>query len=252
MINVNELCFCYSQQVIFKNISFTLEQGEICAVLGKNGVGKTTLLKIIAGLDKPDDGQLFINGSPVVYRGRVYEDVVYLRQNEACDIHLTVFEVLILAVKGDSFFIKREEKETVCRILEKLKIAQLADRYLYQLSGGQLKMVFIAQALCRKKQILLLDEPTSNLDYYNQMFIMQKVYEISRKNRLTVLVTIHDVNMALTYSDKVLVIANGGIYAFGRPEQVITSKMMRDVFGVETVTYEIDGHRFMNLVRIVK
>lgn len=252
MLKVDGLHFSYPQHEVFKNISFTLSQGEICAILGQNGVGKTTLLKIIAGLNKSDAGRLFINGKPAIYHGRVYEDVTFLRQNEAYGIHLTVFEVLILSAKGDSFFIQKEEKETVNRILEKLKITHLADRYLYQLSGGQLKMVFIAQAFCRNKQILLLDEPISNLDYYNQLFIMQKIYEISRQNQLTVLITLHDVNMALACSDKVLVMANGEIYDFGRPRQVITGKMMRDVFSVQTVTYETDGHRFMNLVGIVE
>lgn len=252
MIKADSLYFGYPQHEVFSNISFTLSQGEICAILGKNGVGKTALLKIIAGLHKADAGQLFINGKPAIYRGRVYEDVAYLRQNEPYDIHLTVFEVLILSVKGESFFIKKEEKEAVNRILEKLNITQLKERYLYQLSGGQLKMVFIAQALCRNKQVLLLDEPISNLDHYNQLFIMKKVYEISRQNQLTSMVVLHDVNMALAYSDKILVMANGGIYDFGRSEQVITSKMMRDVFDVETVTYEADGYRFMNPVGIVE
>lgn len=252
MIKAEGLHFSYPQHEVLKNISFTLSQGEICTILGKNGVGKTTLLKIIAGLDRSDEGQLFIDGKPAVYNGSVYEEVTYLRQNEVDDIHLTVFEVLLLSVKGNSFFIQKEEKEKVNHILKKLKIIHLADRFLYQLSGGQLKMVFIAQAFCRNKKILLLDEPISNLDYYNQLFIMQKIYEISRKNQLTVMITLHDVNMALACSDKVLIMSNGEIYDFGRPRQVITSKMMEDVFDVETVIYETDKNKFINMVGIVE
>lgn len=252
MIRAEKINFSYHGIDILKNISFELLEGEICAIIGKNGVGKTTLLKILAGLNQPSTGTLIINNKEVKYRDKVYENVSFLRQSDTCNVNLTVFEAVLLAVKGDSFFIKNEESEQVIDILSRLKLRGLENKYLYELSGGQLKMVFIAQALCRKKNILLLDEPISNLDYYNQLFILQNIQRISKKNKLATMITMHDVNMALSFADKVLVLHKCKVYNFGDPKKIITEKMMRDVYGVNIVSYELGNQKYIIPVTVVE
>lgn len=248
MIQAYKLGFSYPKQKVFTDISFFLNQGEICALLGKNGDGKTTLLKILAGMEKPNTGNVVINGKEMQFNGQVFESVSYLQQNTYYDVRLTVFEVLLLSIKENSFFIKNEEKEKVFDVLETIGILDLSERYICQLSGGQLKMVFIAQALCRKKNILLLDEPISNLDYYNQHFILRKVYDLSKKNELTTMISLHDVNMAFVFADKVLVMSDCGIYNFGKPEDVINSKMMQDVFRVKAIINKSDTGLYVEVV----
>lgn len=251
MIQAYKLGFSYPKQKVFTDISFLLNQGEICALLGKNGDGKTTLLKNLAGLEKPNTGKVVINGKEMQFNGKVFENVSYLQQNTYYDVHLTVFEVLLLSIKENTFFIKSEEKKKVQDVLENIGILDLSERYISQLSGGQLKMVFIAQALCGKKNILLLDEPISNLDYYNQHFILRKVYNISKKNRLTTMISLHDVNKAFLFADKVLVMSDYGVYNFGKPEDVINSKMMQDVFHVKAIINKNEAGVYVKVVDII-
>lgn len=252
MIKAEHLCFSYSNIEIWKNISFELAEGEICAIIGKNGTGKTTLLKVLSGLLQAHSGTLTLNNRVVKYENKIYKDVSFLPQSGVYNVNITVFEAILLAVKGASFFIKNEEREHVKTILSRLRILDLSDQYLYELSGGQLKMVFIAQALCRDKKILLFDEPISNLDYYNQLFILQKIRTISKRNKLTTIMTMHDINMVLSFADKALIIHEGGLYDFGIPKKIISEKMMKDIFGVDIVSYEVCNHKYINPIAIVK
>lgn len=142
MIQAYKLGFSYPKQKVFTDISFLLNQGEICALLGKNGNGKTTLLKILAGLEKPNAGKVVINGKEMQFNGKVFENVSYLQQNTYYDVRLTVFEVLLLSIKENTFFIKSEEKKKVQDVLENIGILDLSERYISQLSGGAAKNGF--------------------------------------------------------------------------------------------------------------
>lgn len=251
MLEICELKFAYEKDIVFSGISFTLKRGEICAILGKNGAGKTTLLKIISGMEKAHGGTIIINDEKKKFNKMVYDDVSYLRQNATYDAELTVFEVILLALKENSFFIKEKERENVKKILKEMGIFDLSERYLYQLSGGQQKLVFIAQAISRNKNILLLDEPTNHLDYYNQHFIMQKIRNICSEKGLVVIIAMQDVNMALSFADKTLIMTDHGMYGFGNPNEIVNTKMMKEVFHVKAVIEESIMGKFVNVIGII-
>lgn len=251
MLEICDLEFSYEKDIVFSGISFMLKRGEVCAILGKNGVGKTTLLKIISGIEKANRGTIIIDDKKKKFNRMVYDNVSYLRQNATYDAELTVFEVILLALKENSFFIKEKERENVKEVLKEMGIFDLSERYLYQLSGGQQKLVFIAQAISRNKNILLLDEPMNNLDYYNQHFIMQEIRNVCREKGLTVIIAMHDVNMALSFADKTLIMTDHEMYGFGNPNEIVNTKMMEEVFHVKAVIEESRMGKYVNVIGIM-
>ncbi|MFN3384351.1 MAG: ABC transporter ATP-binding protein [Archaeoglobaceae archaeon] len=210
---------------VLKNITFHANRGEMIAILGPNGSGKTTLLRTIFGILKPFKG--------VVYLDR--NSLGYLPQ-EVAETKLKAIEVVLLGRTRNFGAIKipkKEDYEIAIRALKEVGVEHLADRTFSELSGGEKQKVLIARLLAQQPEILLLDEPTAHLDISAQIEIMTLLRELA--NNKVVIVAMHDINLALSFASKVMMMKNGEIRYAGKPSEVISEESIREVFGIEVI-----------------
>ncbi|MDI9495239.1 MAG: ABC transporter ATP-binding protein [Bacillota bacterium] len=245
MIKVNGLTYSYkginSKHDVFKNLNIEFGQG-LNAILGPNGSGKTTLLKSIFGLLK--------------YEGAIYfgtENVTNMNRDEKAklmsylpqmDVEFSMLKVLEMVLLGRLPDLKQrisdEDLNAVMETLEALNIKELATRNFGELSGGQKKLVFIAQTLVRDPKIILLDEPVNSLDLQKQLELCDLLQNIVERKNISIIVVLHDINLAARYARRLFVIdGNGSLYSSGTPKEVVTETMLREVYGViATLNYD--------------
>ncbi|TGC08048.1 ABC transporter ATP-binding protein [Methanolobus halotolerans] len=233
ILEVNGIEFQYKSKEVLKDIRFHLEKNEILSILGPNGVGKTTLLKCMNAILKPKSGTILVDK----------EDVLKLEQIEVarrmgyvpqrCEpARLTAFDAVLLGrMPHMKWNITPEDVMLVEATIKKLHLEDMALRYIDELSGGELQKVGIARAIAQNPKLLLLDEPTSSLDLRNQLEILDTVREVVRKENVSAIMTMHDLNLALRYSDKFLFLKNGTIFAAGTMAD-ITPQIIQEVYGV--------------------
>ncbi len=233
---VQHLSFHYAKSSGFSlnDISFSANAGEVTALIGSNGAGKTTLIKAILGLVKAE-GSLDIAGKS--YNSQrsqaLKQDVSYLTQENSYLSDLTVFEVVLMGMIGNlGLRIRDSQIQEVWKTLRALHIEFLADRPFYALSGGQRRVVGIAQAVIKRPKVLILDEPTANLDMQNELEVMELVVSYTREMHITTLVTLHDLNLAARFSDRLVLLKDGQVYSEGTPAQVITEDAIQQAYGV--------------------
>lgn len=203
-----------------------MKAGELIAVIGPNAAGKSTLFKRITGLLK-GPGNIVIDGA------RTRNAITYMPQDTSANAVLTVYESILLARKqGRSWTVSDSDLSFIDEIMRALNITSIAFRDLGALSGGQRQLVSIAQALVREPEIMLMDEPTSALDLHRQVEVLDFMRRRARSKGMIVMIAIHDLNQALRFTDKVLVIANGRMRACGNAREVVTVDMLRDVYKV--------------------
>lgn len=237
MIKAEQISFSYlNSPPVLDNVSFTAQKGQITALIGTNGTGKTTLLRAVCGL-LPCEGNVSIDGASLSQfknSGRIS----YLEQDNSCSAELTVFEVVLLGrMKHLGFRVGPEDTEAVSQVIDLMNIAQYADRNIYELSGGQRQLVFIAQALVREPQVLALDEPTSALDLHHQFRLMKLLRELTIQNGYTTVMSIHHLDMVLNFADQVVILDRGQVYAQGPPQDLLSADMMEEIYQVSAETY---------------
>ena len=228
--------FSYGSEAVLKGVSIEIPQGEMLSIIGPNGAGKTTLLRCINRILKPRRGVIMINGQSIegMSRREIAKRMGYVPQSTHQVFPNTVFDVILMG-RRPHFAWKCNEKdiEKVLETLKMLGIENLAMRDITELSGGQQQKVFIARALAQEPEILLLDEPTSNLDIKHQLEVMNIIKSITNERGITAIMAIHDLNLASRYADRVIMMHEGRIFAVGSPEEVLTPKNIREVYGVE-------------------
>ena len=243
MFRVRDLRFGYRGHPIFNGVTFDLPEGSICGVLGVNGVGKSTLLKCLNRILEPEEGTVSLCGKEIgtLTRREIARHMAYVPQSTRAT-QLTVFEAVLLGRKP---YIKwaptRQDMEKVSGLLETMNLGPLAMRPIHQLSGGELQKVTIARALAQEPSLLLMDEPTSSLDLKNQIEVMTLVSETVTSQKLSAVVTMHDLNQAFRYADYFLMLKAGGVHAFA-PKHGVTAQMIGEIYGVEVVLEEVQGH----------
>lgn len=239
MLNIDKLNFSYGSEPILKDISFTAQKGGITSVIGPNGTGKTTLLLCIARL-LPFNGVVSMDGTRLnsLSREKFVSLLSYLSQDTSCSAELNLYEIILLGlIDRLSFRVSSEDRKKVESVMELLGITQFANRKITELSGGQRQLAFIAQTLVKEPKILILDEPTSALDLNRQFKLMNLIRRITEERELITLVTLHHLDIAAKYSDRVVILDKGTVYQAGTPEETFTRKMFYDVYGVETEIY---------------
>ena len=231
----------YGRRQVLDDITTpALPGGGVVAVIGANAAGKSSLFRRIAGL-AAGPGRVIAAGTSGI-PGRGAPMVCYLPQDTGASAALTVYESVLLALKqGRSWAVTDPELRRVDAVLRDLEIEDLAFRDLAQLSGGQRQLVSIAQTLARDPDILLLDEPTSALDLQRQFEVLSLVRRIARERQICVLISIHDLNQALRFADRVLVLARGRLVACGAPSEIVTAAMLAEVYGVEARVETLPG-----------
>lgn len=236
MIQVESLSVGYGARQVLRNVSFSTAQGELLAVLGPNGVGKTTLFRCMLGLKAPTGGRVLLDGDDVrqLSARELADRAAYIPQSHYPAFHYTVYDMVLMGTAhGLSPFVSpgRAQQKQAEQALARLDITALADRYYTQLSGGQQQLVLIARALAQQARILFMDEPASGLDFGNRIKLMEQVRRLTEEG-YTVVLSSHDPQTALTYADRVLALHSGGVLACGTAREVITEATMGALYGV--------------------
>jgi len=244
LLKINNLNFKYKQEFVLKNISFELNSREILALLGANGAGKSTLLKCINKILHPLSGTVELNGKNIqsMNRNFIARNISYVPQEHECE-SISVFETVLLGRKPYiRWDVTHKDMVIAKRVIEQLKLTKLAMRNTFELSGGEIQKVSIARALTQQPCLLLLDEPTSNLDPKNQIDILRFVHSSVKKNNIAAIISVHDLNMALRYADKFLLLKDNKIYAYVKKDE-ITPVMIKYVYDIDVVITEVNGFK---------
>lgn len=247
MIRVEDLSFAYPHtKDILRGVSFSLEDGHCLALLGNNGAGKSTLLKCFNRIHEPQRGSITVDGVSVrqMKRHEIARTMAYVAQQTDAG-QLTVFDSVLLGRKPYIRMNPTDEDLQITRsVIRRMELEDYALRYTDELSGGELQKVVLARALAQQPKILLLDEPTSSLDLYNQHEVMKIASQIAREDGLSVIVVIHDLNLALRYCDRFMFIHQGGVYRYG-DESVITAELLTDVYQVTAQVLNVQGRKMV-------
>lgn len=245
MIDTKCVSFSYrGMDAVLRNITVQESAGHCLALLGNNGAGKSTFLKCLNHILPAKDGVIEVDGLNIrqATRSEIAKRMAYVEQHTHADI-LTVYDTVLLGRKPHIKFAPTEEDyQIVEAAIHRMHLEKLALRNVNELSGGELQKVALARALAQKPRVLLLDEPTASLDLCNQHEVMKVVSDIARDNNILVVVVIHDLNLALKYCDRFMLIRNGEVYSYG-DKSTITEKAIMEVYGVDTTVTDINGNR---------
>ncbi len=222
---------------MLQSISAHFKQGEVTTIIGPNGAGKTTLLKCLAGVYS-SPGTIFVNDQDLYsYSLKDRAKLIgYVPQASGQQFPLTVMETVLLGRKPYiKWGVQKRDLQIVDDVLVDLELEDLADRYLDEISGGQRQKTGIARALAQEPQILMLDEPISALDIRYQFEVLQLVRSLAIEKGHLVILVLHDLELAARFSDTMLLLKEGKVWGDGTPNQVLTTKSLRDVYGVEAI-----------------
>lgn len=233
-IDISKLDFKYPNNQIFSNISLSFNEKKLHGILGPNGCGKTTLLKTILKLLKVKNDSIFINNEDIntLSRDNLAKEIAYVEQSSKQIPNISVIEYINLARYLYSDF-NKQNNPIINNVIELLKINNLKNKNLTQLSGGELQKVVIARALAQETKIILLDEPTANLDPLHQIEIMNLLKDLVNTKDLTIITTLHDINLSLQYCDEIVLIKNN-IITQGLTNEVINKENIKKYFNLNS------------------
>ena len=243
-MTVKDVAFAYDERPVLRRIDFTLEPGDFVGIVGPNGSGKSTLIDLVDGLLQPGAGEVLVKGRATrAYRRRdMAKEIALVPQRFTLDFDLSVREVV------DMGSYCRARSGEACldagATLARLGIEHLVERRFTELSGGEKQLVVLAQALMQQAQLLLLDEPASALDVSHQLRLFDLLRSLNDEG-LTVLCILHDLNLALHYFDRLLVLSEGQVAAFGPPEEVLTPELLERVYGVRAYLHHHAGRTYL-------
>ena len=248
LMEVKHVSFSYGKNTILSDLSFSVKEGNITTVMGANGCGKSTLFSLMTKNQTPGKGKILLEGKNIAnlrfidFAKRV--SIVHQYKSAADDI-----TVERLVSYGRTPYQKmlgtrtKEDEELVERAMEVTGILPYRDREIAALSGGQRQRVWIAMALAQNTKILFLDEPTTYLDIRYQLEILELVKKLNREYGITILMVLHEINQAITYSDEVIGLKDGSIVMQGKPQEVITAESMKELYGVSLKVVEVEGKK---------
>ncbi|RLI76587.1 ABC transporter ATP-binding protein [Archaeoglobales archaeon] len=242
-IRIKGLEFSYNSIPALKDVTIDIYESEIVAIVGPNGSGKSTLLKCIDKILKPQKGAILINGKSVkdFSQIEIAKAIGYVPQGIKQFFPATVFEVVLMGRRPYlSWRCSRKDLEKVFAVLKLLNIENIVMRDFNELSGGQQQKVLIARALAQEPEVLLLDEPTANLDIKHQLEVMEMIRTIVKEKGITAIVAIHDLNLASRYADRIVMMRSGKVFAVEDPNNVLTPTNIEKVYGVKVRVIKLD------------
>ena len=251
-IEVRNLCFSYGQSAVLKNVSFTARKGELLSVLGPNGVGKSTLFRCILGLLKGCKGEIIV-GSTDVKRMAAKElahRIAYIPQSHHPAFNYSVMDVVLMGTAHQVGAISSPGKREMAQAraaLEQMGISSMAQKSYLKLSGGEQQLVLISRALAQQAKAILMDEPTSNLDFGNQLRVLQEVRRLAAMG-YTILMSSHNPQHILHFSDRVIALCDGEVIAGGPPHDVMDEALLKRIYGVDVRFIDTDEGRTISPV----
>jgi len=234
-LDVRSLGFSIDHTAILDDVSLTIEQGTFVGLVGPNGCGKSTLLKNIYRVYKPDGGEILLNEEPVrsIDNKRFAREMSVMVQENNVEFDLTVLDMVMLGRYAHKKLLvdsSKKDREIAVHYISEVGMAGYEERSFLSLSGGEKQRVLLARALAQEAEFIVLDEPTNHLDIKYQFQIMT----ILKKQNITVFASVHDLNIASLYCDKIIVMKKGRIVSIGTPEQVLTRECLHDLYGIDT------------------
>lgn len=235
-ITIEDLSFRYRSSPVLTDVNVDLGSSKILGLLGPNGSGKSTLLKCINQILKPK-GRVIMDGEMIqnLSTPDIARRIGYVPQSELMGMSMTVFDAVLMGRRVHMGWKPApHDLDLVSSVLREMSIESLALEDIWELSGGQRQKVFIARALAQEPDLLLLDEPTSSLDLRHQLETMDEIRLLVRRLGVSVIMAIHDINLAARYADTIAMISSGTISRIGDPLEILTPDTIRDVYGVES------------------
>ncbi len=248
MLQAENLSVAYHGRPVLKNISFGMQKGEILALVGPNGSGKSTLIRALSGILPISNGTIKLSGHPMSGFGpaKRARQIAVVPQGIQLPPAYSALETVLFGRTPYLNFLGQlsADDERIARdSLERVDALSLAERRVGELSGGEQQRVLLARALAQCTPILLLDEPTSHLDLQHQMTLMELVYKLARECELTVLIALHDLNLAARYAERIALLENGELRFIGTPAEILTEETLSQVYGwpVQVVKHPFNG-----------
>jgi len=243
-LKVENVEFSYTSVPVLTDVCLELAQSEMLGIVGPNGAGKSTLIRCIDRILKPQRGSILLDGEELQHIGtrETAKKLGYIPQSASQVFPATVFDTVLMGRRPHIGWRSSEkDNEKVLDVLQMLNIEDLAMRDINETSGGQQQRVFIARALAQEPDILLLDEPTSNLDIQHQLEVMEIIKDLVVKKGISAIMAVHDLNLASRYTDRVIIMKGGRIFDAGTPPDVLTPENIRLVYGVEAEVINRNG-----------
>ena len=236
---VKELSFSYEKdRPVLVDVSFTAQSGQFLSILGPNGVGKSTLFRCVLGLLRDWSGSIEIDGTQArgLSIGEMAKRIAYIPQSSSPAFNFSVEGIVLMGTTaGMNPFQtpKKSDVEQALWALEKVGLIDFRQRCFHHISGGEKQLVMLARALAQRSPVLMLDEPTASLDFGNQVMVLQTARALAAEG-YTVIQTTHNPEQTYMFSDRIIALRGGRVLTEGRPEQVLTSELMRELYGVDT------------------
>ncbi len=250
-ITIKGLKFGYNGSNILDDLDLEIEDSEVLGLVGPNGSGKTTMIKCIDRILKPR-GSILLEGKKMETMSRIEiaRRLGYVPQSGPAPLATTVFDTVLLGRRPHmGWQVSPSDLHKVTEVLDRLHLGEFALKDFCELSGGQKQKVLIARALCQEPSVLLLDEPTSNLDMRHQLEVLEIITTLVKEKRISVVMALHDLNLAARFADKLAILKNGKIYAAGDPADLLTARNIREVYGVEAMVMDILGRPYIVPIR---
>lgn len=236
-LEAKSLTLGYNDTIIIKELDLEIPKGEITVFVGSNGCGKSTLLRSLARLLKPKSGEVLLEGDVVRHLStkEIAKRLAILPQGPIAPEGLTVLQLVKQGRYPHQSWLKqwsKEDEKVVNQALEVTQMREFSDRTVESLSGGQRQRAWIAMTLAQNTEIILLDEPTTYLDMAHQIEVLDLLFELNEKEGRTVVMVLHDLNLACRYAHNIVAVSNQGIYSQGRAEDVMTAETVKHVFNM--------------------
>ncbi|HSK73913.1 MAG TPA: ABC transporter ATP-binding protein [Pyrinomonadaceae bacterium] len=243
MLEIQNITIGYGDRAILRDVSFSLRGGEIIVLLGANGAGKTTLIRALNGILPLKKGEILVDGKPLknYSRREIARKIAVVAQENETKFPITVLEFILAGrfAHGTAFGWETESDLQIAEnALQMCDLSGYQNRLMNELSGGERQRVVLARALATEAEILLLDEPTANLDLAHQAMMFRLVRERCKSCNASAIVITHDLNLASEFADTILLLKKGEVLAKGEPREVLTSENLREVFDVEVLLDE--------------
>ena len=243
MLKVRNITIKYGSCEVLRDVSFDLKTGEIIALLGANGAGKTTLIRALNGTLPVSTGEIMLDCKAIsaFSRREIAQNIAVVAQENETKFPVTVLQFVLSGrfARGSAFGWETvNDLEIAVNALEKCDLAEYDSRLMNELSGGERQRVVLARALATEAKILLLDEPTANLDLAHQALMFRLVRERCRQDACSAMVITHDLNLASEFADRIMLVKDGRIFAIGEPQHVLREENLKEVFDVQVLLDE--------------